>query len=251
MDVSLYQAAAAMNASNRWQEVISGNLAASQIPGFKKQELSFSAVQAGFMARAAGARSAATSRFSMPVAGTATNFMAGELNPTGIPTDLAIEGPGFFEVQMPDGTHCYTRGGQLRLNAQGQLTTQHGSLILGNAGPIQLDPSNPGPMTIAPTGEVSQGGVVKGRLKITEFSDPGVLTPTAAGLFIAADPNAQGHAATASQVRQGFVENANTSAVTEMGNLITAMRFYEANQKVIQTADDRVSHLITEVSTVS
>jgi flagellar basal body rod protein FlgG len=251
MDVSLYQAAAAMNASNRWQEVISANLASSQIPGFKKQELSFSAVQAGFLARPSGSLPGSGGRCPVPLAGMSTNFQPGELHPSGIATDLAIEGTGFFEVQMPDGTHGYTRDGQYRLNGQGQLTTKHGLLFMGLAGPVQLDANNPGPITVAPSGEVSQGGQVKGRLKISEFRDPSVLTPAGSGLFISTDPAAQPQAATASTVRQGCVENANTSSITEMGNLITAMRLYEANQKVIQTEDDRVSKLISEVSNVS
>ena len=248
MDVSLYQAAAAMNASNRWQEVISANLGGGQIPGFKKQDLSFSAVQAGLMARMSGSLPTAAGRFSMPVAGTSTNFQPGELHPTGTATDLAIEGPGFFEVQMPDGTHGYTRDGECRLNAQGQLVTKQGLPLMGLAGPVQLDPNNPGPITVAPSGEVSQGDQVKGQLKISEFSDPNVLTQAGSGLFILTDPAVQPHVAANSTVRQGFVENANTSSIMEMGNLITAMRLYEANQKVIQTEDDRVNQLISAVS---
>ena len=220
MDVSLYQAAAAMNASARWQEVISDNLAANQIPGFKKQDLSFSAVQAGFMQRTLGASPTASSHFVMPVAGTATNFQAGELRPTGVATDLAIEGPGFFEVQMPDGSRGYTRDGEFRVSAQGQVTTKSGLLVMGDTGPVQLDVNNPSAITIAPTGEISQGGEIKGHLKIAEFSNPAVLTPTGTGYFIVSDPAVQPHNATASTVRQGFLESGNTSSVVEMANLI-------------------------------
>jgi len=246
MDVSLYQAAAAMNASSRWQEVISENLAAGQIPGFKKQDLSFNAVQAGFMGSASGVAAAKLS--TMPLASTSTNFQAGELHSTGVATDLAIEGSGFFEVRLPDATSGYTRDGEFHLNNQGQLTTKQGLPVMGRTGPLQLDPNNPAPITVAPTGEVSQGGEAKGQLKLTEFGNPAALTTTGTGLFVATDPAAQPRAASASSVMQGFLENANTSSVTEMGNLISAMRFFEANQKVIQTEDDRVGHLITDVA---
>jgi flagellar basal body rod protein FlgG len=243
MDVSLYQAAAAMNASSRWQEVISDNLAASQIPGFKKQDLSFSAVQAGLMARTP----AATQRFSMPLAGTSTNFQPGELRSTGVATDLAIEGPGFFQAQTSDGTLAYTRDGEFRMNTQGQLTTKQGSLVMGDAGPIQLDVNNSTPISVANSGEVAQGKEVKGRIKVLEFSNPGALAATGTGMFVNTDPAAQPTASTTAAIRQSFLESGNTSSMAEMGNLITAMRLFEANQKVIQTEDDRVSRLITDV----
>ena len=243
MDVSLYQAAAAMNASARWQEVISENLASSQIPGFKKQDLSFSAVQA----RIAGTSPSSARRFAMPLAVATTNLQGGELRSTGVATDLALEGPGVFEVQMPGGRRGYTRDGGFHVSAQGELVTKQGLPVMGDTGPLQLDTSNPGPISVAPTGEVSQGAVLKGRLKLSEFSDPGALVSTGTGLFVAADPAVQPPAASAASVRQGFVENANTSSVTEMVNLISAMRLFQANQKVIQSADDRVGRLITDV----
>ena len=249
MDVSLYQAAAAMNASTRWQEVIADNLAANQVPGYKKQDLSFSTVQAGYMT-GTGAPGTAK-RSTMPLAGTTTNFEPGELHPTGVATDLAIEGAGFFEVRMPDGTKGYTRDGGFRVSMQGQLLTKQGLPVMGQTGPLTLDPGNSAPITVAATGEVSQGGQVKGRLRLTEFGNPAALGAAGTGLFVATNPAAQAHAAAASNVRQGFLENANTSSMTEMGNLISAMRFYEANQKVIQTEDDRVSKLISDVANPS
>jgi flagellar basal body rod protein FlgG len=245
MDVSLYQAAAAMNASSRWQEIIADNLSASQVSGFKKQNISFSAVQAGFMGSAA--RGAGARRSEMPLANSTTNFQAGELCPTGVATDLGIEGTGFFEVEMPNGTHGYTRAGGFRMDMKGQLTTRQGWQVMGQGGPVKLDPTSTAPITIEPMGGITQGGEIRGRLKLTEFDNPAGLAQTGTGLFV--DPNlaAQPHDATTSAVRQGFLENANTSSMTEMGSLISAMRFYEANQKVIQSEDDRVGRLISDV----
>src|ERR1039457_827918 len=155
MNVSLYQAAAAMNANARWQDMISENLAAISIPGGRSRDVSFSSVQAG-------------AQFVIPAARTAVNFQPGELRPTQNPTDFALEGKGFFEVQLPNGDHAYTRDGEFHLNAQGQLVTKQGYPVLGDGGPLQFDPSNAQPLTIAATGEVSQGGDVKGKLKLAE-----------------------------------------------------------------------------------
>ncbi len=248
MDVSLYQAASAMNASSRWQEIIAENLASSQVPGFKRQDVSFSGVAAGYVARAPGAVSGPAQRFQMPLAGANTNFQPGELRNTGVSTDLAIEGTGFFDVQMPDGTHGYTRDGEFRVDTQGQLATKHGLPVMGERGPIQLDARSASPITVAANGEVSQDGVVRGRLKIAEFSDPRALVPSGGGCFVVADPAIEPSTPATATVHQGFLENSNTSPMLEMGNLITAMRFYEANQKVAQMEDDRVSRLINDVA---
>ncbi len=242
MNVSLYQAAAAMNANARWQETISDNLNSASIPGFKRQELSFSAIQAGLMPHA-------TSRthFTLPSTTTFTNFSGGELNPTGIPTHVALEGAGFFEVQLPNGAPAFTRDGEFQLNAQGQLVTKHGYPVLGDGGPIQLDPNNKTPITISATGEVSQGSDQKGTLKVANFTNPNLLTSIGGGMFEGRDPNLIPATGAKATVRQGFVEGANTSSTTEMANLITAMRSFEANQRVVQMQDERMGKMISEL----
>jgi flagellar basal body rod protein FlgG len=244
MNVSLYQAAAAMNANARWQEVIAENLAGSSIPGARKQDISFSGVASGIAPAIAGPNGAG---HVLPASTTSINFQPGTLRPTGLPTDLAIEGAGFFEVQLPNGTHAFTRDGELQLNAQGQLVTKQGYLVLGDAGPLQLDPTNSSPISVSGTGEISQGGGLKGRIRLVEFSQPGQLKPIGAGCFVASTPKAQPMAAQSSQLRQGFLEGANTSPTAEMASLITAMRMFEANQKVMQTQDERMGKVITEL----
>jgi flagellar basal-body rod protein FlgF len=246
MNVSLYQAASAMNASSRWQEVIADNLAASQVPGFKKQDMSFSAVQAGYLTGTGSA--GGVSRACVPLAGTATNFQSGQLHPTLTTTDFAVEGPGFFEVKLPDGNAAYTRDGEFRVTLKGDLLSKQGLPVMGKSGPIKLDPRSASPMTVSETGEIKQDGTVKGQLKITEFDNPAALENSATGLFLVNNASVQAHAAKASLVRQGFLENANLSTMVEMGNLISAMRFYEANNKVIQSHDERVGKLITDVA---
>ncbi len=247
MNVSLYQAAAALNANARWQELITENLAASAIPGFKKQEMSFSAVAAGVMpASASGSQ-----HYALPHASAVTNFSAGELKFTGVKTDVALEGRGFLAVQMPDGNTAYTRDGELQINAAGLLVTKQGFPVLGDSGPIQLDLSNPAPVSIASGGDVSQGADVKGKLRAVEFDDPQVLTPINAGYFIASNAGQTPRDAEIAVFRQGFLESANTSAVSEMAHLIAAMRMYEANQKVIQTHDERMGRAISEIGNPS
>jgi flagellar basal body rod protein FlgG len=242
MNVSLFHAAAALNANTRWQELIAQNIAASSVPGFKKQELSFESFQAGLMSAPASAPS-----FTMPRAEAATNFRQGDLKTTGVKTDVALEGPGFLAVEMPAGNTVYTRDGEFHLNASGQLVTKQGYTVLGESGPIQLDLNNPKPMSISSGGEVSQGADVKGKLRVTDFNDPSLLQPSGNGYFLATHPNLRPQDAIGTTLRQGFLEGANTSSAAEMVNLISAMRLYEANQRVIQMHDDRMGKTIAEL----
>ncbi len=248
MNVSLYQAAAAMNANARWQELITENLAAGSVPGFRKREISFSAVQAGLDPTAPNING---SNYVIPSASASINFQAGETRATGNQMDFAIEGPGFFEVQLPNGSRAYTRDGEFHPNAQGQLVTKQGYTLLGDGGPLQLDPNSSAPVTVSPTGDLSQGDQTRGRIRLVEFNQPQSLTTIGDGYFLADRPGVQPVAATASAMRQGFLEGANTSPTAEMASLITAMRLFEANQKVLQAQDDRMGRVITDLGGTS
>lgn len=234
-----------MNANARWQEVISENMASASIPGFKKQELSFEAVRAGMLSPN---RAAALSQpVALPATRSHLNFSAGDVRRTDGNTDFAIEGKGFFEVQLPNGATGYTRDGEFKINAQGQLVTKQGYLVMGEGGPIQIDRSLSTGITVAPDGTISQGAEVRGRMNIVTVNDPNLLTPTGGGFFLANNPAIQTEADNDSMLRQGFLEGSNTSAVAEMANMITVMRAYEANQRVVQMQDERMGRAISEL----
>jgi len=235
MNVSLTQAAAAMTAAARWQEMISQNLAAGTVPGFKRQEVAFATLAPAHLPHVA-----------LSTARVVTNFSQGQIRPTGSPTDVALDGPGFFEVQLPAGQTAYTRDGEFRLDPQGQLVTKQGYPVMGDGGPIQLDLNNPAPLSIGADGTVSQGAEVKGKLKTVAFQDPTLLQPIGQGQFLATAPGLVPLAATTA-FRQGYLESGNASPVTEMAHLIAAMRQFEATQRVVQAHDDRLGKAISEL----
>ena len=243
MNASLYHIATALNANARWQELITQNIAASSIPGYRKQDLSFQAVQEGMALNSAGGPHPVT----LPRVTAVTNFRPGELHYTGLPTDLAVEGAGFLAVQMPDGATAYTRDGEFQVGSSGQLMTKQGYAVLSDNGPIQLDTHNPAPVSISVTGEVSQGADIKGTLRLVEFHNPQLLTQINGGYFLANRSGVTPQPADHSTVRQGFLETANTSPTIEMANLISAMRMYEANQRLIQGQDERMGRTIAEL----
>lgn len=234
-----------MNATERWQDLVAQNLSSASIPGARQQEVSFSSVQAGLASADSGAD---TANFVIPSAGSTTNFSQGELKATGGNLDFALEGPGFFAVQMPDGSKAYTRDGEFQLNSQGQLTNKQGYSVVSGGGSLTFDPNNIAPITVSSDGQVSQGADLKGAISITEFGNMKALTMGAGGFFRADSTVAQAKPAAATTVRQGFVEAANTSPTLAMASLITSMRMFETNQKVMLMQSDRMSKTITELS---
>lgn len=246
MNVSLYQAAAALDVNSRWQDLISENLASSSLPGFRKQELSVAAIQAGLMPASGSSASKSPHLFTIPKASSSTSFKAGVLQFTGDQHNVAIEGKGFFQVQLPNGSIASTRDGEFQVSAQGQLVTKEGYPVMGSSGAIQVDVHNAAPLSISASGDISQGSERKGKLNLVEYQKPELLTQIGGSYFLPKDPKLQGQAS-ASTVRQGYLEGANTSVVGEMANMMTAMRGFEANQHVIQIQDDRLGKVISEL----
>jgi flagellar basal-body rod protein FlgG len=243
----MYQAAAALSANARWQEVISENLSAASVPGFKRTELAFSAFEAGLMPQDA----AKGQKYILPHATSSTVFSPGDFQNTGIPTNAAIDGKGFFEVQMPGGESVYTRDGSFSVNATGQLVTKEGYAVVGDGGTFQFDRNTPGEFSISKDGTVSKGTDSRGRLKVVGFNDTALLTPAGGGFWKASNPAIKASDEQNPSIRGGFVEGSNTSAVGEMVSMINAMRLFEANQKVIQAQDERMGKTISELGSAT
>jgi flagellar basal-body rod protein FlgF len=251
MNVSLYQAAAALDGNLKWQQMIAENLAAGSTPGFKKHDISFSSVQAGVLGAGSDSLAAQRNPSLLPRPSFAVNFTPGSLRRTGINSDVSVEGPGFLSVQMPNGRMAYTRDGEFHLDTTGQLLNKDNFPLLGEGGaPIQLSPLNRESITINPSGEISQAGVLVGKLALYEFQDPKQLNLIGSGYY-AASPTAQPAAATKTQVAQGFLESSNSTPTVEVSSLMLALRHFEANQKVIQMHDERMGRAIQELSATS
>jgi flagellar basal-body rod protein FlgG len=228
--------------------LIAENLSASSVPGSRKQEISFADVQAGLTS---GGPTGQSSNYSLTTAKKITNFQPGESHPTGNPMNFALEGSGFFAVKTPNGQTGYTRDGEFQLNSSGQITDKQGNLVMGDGGPLQLQSNNPGTLTVSANGDVAQGDQIIGKLKTYEFKDPNQLTMTGSGIFSANGTGALPIPSTSTKVRQGFLEAANSSPTTQMASLITAMRLFEANQKVLSLESDRMSKVITDLGSTS
>jgi len=240
------QSAAAMHGLEQWQQAVSHNLAAAQVAGYKPLQGSFDATLAGKMPGSTNSELLADSVDGRsPTYHQSRNFTGGEIRSTDNPNDLAITGEGFFGIEAPDGETMYTRNGEFHISPENYLVTSNGSLVLGDSGPIELDPTL-GPMKVAADGTISQGLQPVGQIQLTQFENPQNLV--AAGGSFKVDPDNDPGATTLAkenvQIAQGFVEEAGVKPIEEMVNLITISRAYETHQKIIQSYDQRLQQTI-------
>lgn len=241
MNIGLYQSASAMNALERWQDVVAQNITSGQVNGFRKRTVDFSTTAAGEINGDPQARIGGDTTFEalFPKVSTGINFSSGQTQPTRNDLDVALQGDGFFEVQNPDGTHAYTRNGAFEMRSDRTLVTASGAEVLNSAGaPITLLP-NGQPLVINTDGSMTQGDTSLGKLAVQGFANPAALVPTAGGFFI---PGAGANPQPVQNpyVMQGYLEGSNVNPLREMVDLVVISRAYEANQKIVTTIDDQM-----------
>jgi flagellar basal-body rod protein FlgG len=233
-------------------QVIANNLANMTTTGYKRQRAEFQDLLYDHVSRI-GTQTSAQGNI-LPVGidlgsgvkpvGTPRLMTQGTLTQTGSSLDVAVQGDGFFKLQLPDGTYAYTRDGSFQMNAQGQIVDAQGDLVM----PGITIPANSSGLTINPQGQVSvipQGATVPttlGQFTLTRFINEAGLLPIGNNMFTetpASGTPLDGLPATlgAGSLLQGNLEQSNVDSVTEITNLIAAQRAYEMNGKVITAAD--------------
>ena len=252
---ALYTAASGMNAQQMNIDNVAHNLANVNTTGFKKSRVEFEDLVYQEI-RAAGASASSTTEVPVGLeiglgtkaVATARNFSAGNMRNTSAPLDIAIQGEGFFQVSMPDGTIGYSRAGTFHLDAQGLIVTSEGYAvepqitIPPNSTSVSI--SRDGIVSASIAGQTAQQQL--GTIETAKFSNPAGLRPLGGNLFAAStasgDPEtgAPGTDARGTLV-QGFVEDSNVSVVEEMVNMIIGQRAYEANSRVVKAADDMMT----------
>ncbi len=258
---ALWIAKTGLDAQNTRMSVISNNLANVNTTGFKRDRAVFQdLIYQNY--RQVGANNTQDNLLpsglnigtGVRVAATEKLHLQGNLQQTENALDLAIQGRGFLQVLMPDGTINYTRDGSLMLNEQGQLATASGFLLE----PAITIPENAQSITIGNDGTVSvqlQGQPVPtqvGQITLADFINPAGLQPVGNNLFqeTAASgapqigtPGLEGFG----MLQQGFLESSNVNVVEEMVNMIETQRAYEMNSKAIATTDGMLSFLNSRV----
>ncbi len=172
-------------------------------------------------------------------------FTTGNVTQTGNELDVAIEGDGFFQIQMPDGSTEYTRAGAFKKDSQGRVVTSEGYPLL----PEVVIPNNTTSITIGNDGTVSviQSGQTSptsvGTIQLATFSNPAGLSSQGHNLFKETESSGAATTGTSGQngigtLSQGYLEMSNVSVAEEMVNMIVGQRAYEINSKAVQAADE-------------
>jgi flagellar basal-body rod protein FlgG len=254
---SLWISKTGLDAQQTQMDVISNNLANVSTSGFKRSRAVFEDLLYQTLRQPGAQSSQQTQVPSGMQIGTGVRPVAverihtqGNLQLTGNQLDVAIQGAGFFQVQMPDGTTAYTRDGSFQLDSQGQLVNSSGFPIQ----PALTIPANSISVTIGRDGLVSvtQSGVTApvqvGSLQLATFVNPGGLQSLGENLY--QETASSGTPATtapgtngAGLLNQSYVETSNVNVVEELVNMIQTQRAYEINSKSIQASDQMLQRL--------
>ena len=248
---ALWSAASGMKTQQDNMDVVAHNLANVNTYGDKKVRAEFHDLLYQTL-RPAGADSGADSQYPTGLqiglgdrlAATQRIFTQGNLQTTGNPTDIAIEGEGFFRIEMPDGTIAYTRDGSFKLDSNRRLVTTDGYPEADNI-TIEQDATSDS-ITISQNGLVSD--VVNGQtnqvgqITIARFVNPAGLTAIGHNLFIESEASGaplEGNPGDdgTGRLQQSVLEMSNVQVVEEMVNMIVAQRAYESDAKAITTSD--------------
>lgn len=261
MNQALWVAKTGLDAQQTRMSVVSNNLANANTTGFKSDRAAFEDLLYHQVRQPGGSTSQQTTLptglqlgTGVRVVATAKSFEQGSQQQTGNALDVMINGRGFFEVQMPDGTSAYTRDGTFHVNADGQLVTNSGYEIQPG---IQI-PEGAQSVTIGADGTISvqlagnTNATEVGTLSVTDFINPAGLQALGQNLYQETTASGTAQAGTAGldglgSIVQGALEGSNVNTVEQLVNMIETQRAYEMNAKAISTTDSMLGFLNNNV----
>jgi flagellar basal-body rod protein FlgG len=257
MNPALWVAKTGLDAQQTNMAVISNNLANVNTTGFKKGRAVFQDLLYQNVSQVGAATSQNTQSPSGLELGTGVSLVStekiytqGNINQTGNALDLAINGNGFFQVLMPDGTLGFTRDGSFQISATGQVVTAAGFVVQPAitipAGTQSVTIGQDGTVQVQLAGQTAPSTV--GTIQLANFINPAGLQPNGQNLLV--ESAASGTAQTGQPgvnglgtMQQGYTESSNVNVVEEMVNMIETQRAYEMNTKAIQTNDQMLQFL--------
>lgn len=244
------------NVLSEKQKTMATNAANTTTPGYRAQQLISSTLEArdihNYMEGPQLNRRMETDEwiFGNQLDEAYRKFDNGSLQDTGIETDLAMHGNGFFTVQDAQGQIFYTRNGNFTVNEAGQLTTQEGYIVQGIApggGSVPITVGEAGSFSVDAQGFVQIPGQEQQYLYVTQFEDPSVLTSVGDTLF---QGEGGAPAADGFTINQGFVEQSNGDMAAIMTDMMQIAREFEANQRALSATDETLRRAANEVGNV-
>ena len=257
MDPALWASKTGLDAQQTRMATIANNLANANTTGFKRGRVVFEDLIYQNL-RQVGAQSSQQTQYpsglnlgtGVRVVATEKIFTQGNLVQTGNALDLAIQGRGFFQILMPDGSLGYTRDGSFNLNDHGQLVTANGYVVQPGItipqGAQSVSVGGDGTVTVQLPGQAAP--VQLGALQTADFVNPTGLQPQGQNLFMESAASGPAQLGTPGlnglgTLLQGTVESGNVNVVEELVNMIETQRAYEMNSKAISTTDRMLEYL--------
>ncbi|MBV1866497.1 MAG: flagellar hook-basal body complex protein [Marinosulfonomonas sp.] len=237
MDNAGYTSLGRQSGLLREMQLVANNIANISTNGFRKEGLVF--------AEYVHAMDGSDPSLSMAHANVrATNMAQGPMTQTTNPFDLAIEGPGFFLVETPNGNRL-TRAGNFTPNSEGELVTADGYRVLDIGSAPVFVPPDASSIAIASDGTVSTGGRPLAQIGVFEPANPAKFIRAGSTMFEAeGDLNPVSNA----QILQGFLEDSNVNPVLEIARMIEVQHAYELGQKLLDQEDDRIRSVMQTLS---
>lgn len=228
MDNAVYAALGRQAGLRDEMRLVANNLANASTSGFRRETTLFSEVVSRLHVEG-GSISMGTARVRV------TDFAPGSVEVTGGPLDLAVDGPGFFQVETPDGPRL-TRSGAFAPDAAGVLRTPEGHALLDEGGAPLALPAGAGAIVVAGDGSVAVDGRGIGRIAAVAPADPASLSREGGKLFRAEGPVDP----TGARILQGELEGSNVSPVEELARMIEVQRAYELGANLLTREDERI-----------
>ncbi len=242
----LYTSATGMMVQRNRMDVLTNNIVNVETTGYKKDTLLTTPFDEVMLERKNdpniniyGRNLVGPYSFGTHVDELITNFVQGSLEQTNRPTDLAIAGEGFFVIETEAGER-YTRAGNFAVNSEGYLVTGDGNYVLGENGRIYVGSTD---FTVAVDGTITGEYAVPNRFRIVTFEDTGVLRKEGSTLY-SIYGGAQPAEAEGYSIRQGMQESSNVDVASEMVDLISLYRKYEANQRALKMTDETLGFAV-------
>jgi flagellar basal-body rod protein FlgG len=257
MNPALWAAKTGLDAQQTRLAVTSNNLANVSTSGFKKGRAVFEDLLYQNIRQVGGATSQDTQAptglhlgTGVRVVATEKMYTQGGLSQTGNAMDVAIEGRGFFQIQLPDGGTAYSRDGSFQLNSQGQMVTSSGYVLQPGIsipdGAQSVTIGKDGVVTVSVLGQAAP--VQVGQIQLTDFINPAGLQPLGENLLVESAASGAPQTGTPGQnglgtTFQGALEGSNVNVVEELVNMIETQRAYEMNSKAIATTDQMLEYV--------
>ena len=231
----LYSAAAGMQAQQQQLDAISNDLANLSTSGYKAERVAFNDLLYNPV-KLAGTNTTGGAGASATLIG--HSEAQGTLQETGDPLDLAIEGPGYFQVTQPNGKLALTRNGSFGVDAQGSIVNSEGNRL---SPPIKLPPGfSPTNLAIAPDGTVFAGTKTLGQIKLVTVTSPEHMLSDGGSLFSPTAQSGAPHPASG-RIHQGALEGSNVNMASTMAQMVSTQRNFQLESTAIQTASQMMS----------